>query len=183
LFASGAALAVGAQSVSFAAIADKNVSVVSFPVNPTASSGLGITLTVVAGSTGTVTIVSPIGGVGTFNVTPTGSGIVTLEARQSGPGFVTNWLRQSFNILGPPVITTQPASQTVAVGAAANLSVVANGTAPLTYQWSKNNVAIAGATTRRSPTPARSSPTPAATRSWSRAAWPQQPRARPRSSR
>src|SRR5690348_7920437 len=35
----------------------------------------------------------------------------------------------------PPSITTQPASQMVLVGQAATFSVVATGTAPLTYQW------------------------------------------------
>ena len=34
-----------------------------------------------------------------------------------------------------PSITTQPASQTIASGQTATLSVVATGTAPLTYQW------------------------------------------------
>jgi hypothetical protein len=45
-----------------------------------------------------------------------------------------------------PAIVTQPASQTVAVGQSVTFSVVATGTAPLTYQWFKNGTAIAGAT-------------------------------------
>ncbi|MFM8337383.1 MAG: immunoglobulin domain-containing protein, partial [Opitutaceae bacterium] len=45
-----------------------------------------------------------------------------------------------------PVITTQPASQSVAAGGSATLSVVATGTAPLAYQWRKDGAAIAGAT-------------------------------------
>jgi Immunoglobulin domain/Immunoglobulin I-set domain len=51
-------------------------------------------------------------------------------------------------------ITTQPASQTVTVGATATFSVVASGTPPLTYQWSKNAVAISGATSASYTTPA-----------------------------
>src|SRR6266404_1917481 len=39
----------------------------------------------------------------------------------------------------------QPASQTVTAGQTASFSVTATGTAPLTYQWKKNNVAISGA--------------------------------------
>jgi len=46
----------------------------------------------------------------------------------------------------PPSITTQPAHQTVTVGQTATFSVVAVGTAPLTYQWQKNNANISGAT-------------------------------------
>src|SRR5207248_3351610 len=45
-----------------------------------------------------------------------------------------------------PSVTMQPASQTVTAGQTASFSVAATGTAPLTYQWKKNNVAISGAT-------------------------------------
>jgi alpha-tubulin suppressor-like RCC1 family protein len=44
-----------------------------------------------------------------------------------------------------PVITTQPASQTVVAGQTVTFSVVATGTG-LTYQWSRAGVQIAGAT-------------------------------------
>ncbi len=45
-----------------------------------------------------------------------------------------------------PVITTQPGSLTVAVGASATFNVVATGTAPLTYQWFKGDAVISSAT-------------------------------------
>lgn len=45
-----------------------------------------------------------------------------------------------------PTITTQPASQTVAPGASATFSVVATGSTPLSYQWSKDGSPISGAT-------------------------------------
>ena len=45
-----------------------------------------------------------------------------------------------------PSITTQPSNQTVTVGSAATFSVVASGTAPLTYQWQKGTTPITGAT-------------------------------------
>ncbi len=48
-----------------------------------------------------------------------------------------------------PVITTQPASQTVNAGQTANFAVVATGSAPLTYQWRRNGSDIAGATGQR----------------------------------
>jgi alpha-tubulin suppressor-like RCC1 family protein len=46
----------------------------------------------------------------------------------------------------PVSITTQPAALTVNPNASATFSVVATGTAPITYQWRKNNANIAGAT-------------------------------------
>jgi hypothetical protein len=53
-----------------------------------------------------------------------------------------------------PSITTQPKSQTVTAGQTASFSVAAAGTAPLAYQWRKNNVAISGATSPSYTTPA-----------------------------
>jgi hypothetical protein len=53
-----------------------------------------------------------------------------------------------------PSITTQPANQTVTAGQMAAFSVVAAGTAPLTYQWQKNNANISGATSASYMTPA-----------------------------
>src|SRR5204862_7680990 len=53
-----------------------------------------------------------------------------------------------------PSITTQPANQTVTTGQMATFTVVAAGTAPLTYQWKKNGTAISGATSSSYTTPA-----------------------------
>ena len=47
---------------------------------------------------------------------------------------------------GTPQITTQPASQTVALGTTASFSVVATGTAPLSYQWQLNGQNLVGNT-------------------------------------
>ena len=44
-----------------------------------------------------------------------------------------------------PSITTQPANQTVVAGQTATFTVVATGTAPLSYQWQKNGANITGA--------------------------------------
>jgi hypothetical protein len=53
----------------------------------------------------------------------------------------------------PPSITTEPLSQTVNVGQTATFTVVATGTAPLSYQWQKNGANIAGATSASYTTP------------------------------
>ena len=46
----------------------------------------------------------------------------------------------------PPQITTQPQSQTRAVGQSATFTVAASGAAPLSFQWQRNGANIAGAT-------------------------------------
>jgi hypothetical protein len=53
-----------------------------------------------------------------------------------------------------PTITTQPTNQTVTAGQTATFSVVATGTAPLSYQWKQNGVNIGGATSSTYTTPA-----------------------------
>ena len=55
-----------------------------------------------------------------------------------------------------PSITTQPANQSVSAGQTATFTVVASGTAPLSYQWQKGGVAISGATSASYTTPATS---------------------------
>jgi hypothetical protein len=66
------------------------------------------------------------------SVLPSGNSIGSLgpwdqEAVQTGYG--------SGPVCNAPSITTQPQSQSIASGSQANLSVVASGTATLTYQW------------------------------------------------
>jgi alpha-tubulin suppressor-like RCC1 family protein len=46
-----------------------------------------------------------------------------------------------------PSITSQPADASVTSGQSASFTVTAAGTAPMTFQWRRNGVAIAGATT------------------------------------
>ncbi len=58
----------------------------------------------------------------------------------------------------PPVITSQPASQTIAVGQTATLTVVASGPAPLSYQWYQG---VSGATSMPVGTNASAFTTPA----------------------
>jgi len=48
----------------------------------------------------------------------------------------------------PPMITGQPANQTVPTGATVTFSINASGTAPLDYQWQVNNSNIGGQTNR-----------------------------------
>ena len=77
-----------------------------------------------SGSTFSVTISNSAGSVTSNNA--------TLTVNQAGPQV--------------PTITTQPANQTVNAGQTATFSVLANGTAPLSYQWKLNGSNITGAT-------------------------------------
>jgi alpha-tubulin suppressor-like RCC1 family protein len=49
-------------------------------------------------------------------------------------------------VLVPPSIATQPAGCTNVVGTTANFNIVADGTAPLTYQWQSNGTNLIDAT-------------------------------------
>ena len=53
-----------------------------------------------------------------------------------------------------PTITTEPQAQNVLAGATATFGVVANGSAPLGFQWRKNSANISGATSASYVTPA-----------------------------
>ncbi len=52
-----------------------------------------------------------------------------------------------------PTISVQPTDQNVPLGQAATFSVTAMGSAPLSYQWNKNSMPIAGATASSYTTP------------------------------
>lgn len=52
-----------------------------------------------------------------------------------------------------PSITTQPVNESVTAGQTATFSVATTGSAPLTYQWMKNGVAISGANSSNYSTP------------------------------
>lgn len=56
-----------------------------------------------------------------------------------------------------PVITTQPANETVTAGQQATFSVVASGTPTPAYQWQRNSAAVSGATGASYTTPVTTS--------------------------
>jgi hypothetical protein len=55
----------------------------------------------------------------------------------------------ALSVMSPPAITSQPVSLIVTQGQSATFTVAAGGNGPLQYQWSKNGVVIAGATSTR----------------------------------
>jgi len=74
----------------------------------------------------------------------TDEGVYSVRLTNAGGSITSS--NATLTVLSPPSITTPPQSQTVAQGLNATFSVVASGTAPLSYQWSFNGTAITGAT-------------------------------------
>ncbi|MGH7969373.1 MAG: immunoglobulin domain-containing protein, partial [Limisphaerales bacterium] len=88
---------------------------------------------------------------GRIGGTPTWAGIsnITISAwENSGNRGASVSALFVFTVTGnsPPSITTQPQSQTVYAGNPATFTVVASGTAPLSYQWRFQAASISGAT-------------------------------------
>ena len=78
------------------------------------------------------------------NVALTAGGDFTVLILNSG-GFVASVAATLTVQPAPPGIATQPGSRTVSEGTNVSFTVVATGTAPLSYQWKSNAVPIAGA--------------------------------------
>ncbi|HZZ18852.1 MAG TPA: immunoglobulin domain-containing protein, partial [Opitutaceae bacterium] len=91
---------------------------------------------VIAGATGSHLTISDadLANVGTYTVTVS-----------NAAGSVTS-TSATLLLSGPPVIVMQPLAQEVAEGASTSFSVTAEGSTPLTYQWSLNGNPIPGAT-------------------------------------
>ena len=70
------------------------------------------------------------------------------DCSDSGGGQDLYWQTLDMQYTAPnsPIITSQPANQTVSVGGTATFSVGASGSAPLSYFWKRGGSFIAGAT-------------------------------------
>jgi hypothetical protein len=136
------------------------------PANQTVTAGQTVTFTVVAGGTAPLSYqwqkngVSIAGATSSSYTTPatttadSGSSFTVVVSNSAGT--VTSAAATLTVNAAPvaPTITTQPANQTVTAGQTVTFTVVAGGTAPLSYQWQKNGVNIAGATSSSYTTPA-----------------------------
>ncbi len=78
------------------------------------------------------------------NAQPANAGVYSVVITNS-LGSVTS-ADSALTVLTPPVISTQPVSQTVSIGATVTFTVAASGGGGVTYQWRYNGVNIAGAT-------------------------------------
>jgi hypothetical protein len=134
---------------------------ISGTISPTAGGG-GATValsgatsaTTTANSVGVYTFTGLVGG--SYTITPGNTGYTFTPASQSVTLSTVNVTGVNFTgnaAAVAPTITTQPVSQTVTAGQTASFAVLATGTAPLSYQWQKSGVNIAGATAASYTTP------------------------------
>lgn len=137
-------------------------SIVTQPANKTVTSGQSATFSVTA--TGTAPLAyqwkkngSPISGATstsyTIPATPASDNNAQFTVTVSNSVSSATSNAATLTVEVPPTITTQPASQTVAVGQTARFSVTASGTGTLTYQWNKNGGVIGGANSASYTTP------------------------------
>ena len=139
---------------------------ISGTISP-AAGGSGATLTL-SGAASTTTTADSVGNYtftglanGTYTVAPSHAGFTFTPSSQSTTVNGANVTGVNFTDNAAPVapaITTQPTSQTVTAGQTATFTVVAAGTAPLSYQWQKNGANIAGASSASYTTPGTSAP-------------------------
>ena len=101
------------------------------------------------GSGGFVLASSPAVGAGPSSITATDvnrDGKLDLISANYNAGTLSVVLNTSTFPATPPLITSQPKSQTIVEGTSASLTVTAMGSAPLSYQWQSYGTDISGAT-------------------------------------
>ncbi len=127
------------------------------PASQTVTTGSSVTFSVVASGTAPLTYQWKLGGTAISGATAASYTIASAQSANAGSYTVTvsnsagsatsNAATLTVSSTATaPTITTQPASQTVTAGSSVTFSVVASGTATLTYQWKLGGTAISGAT-------------------------------------
>lgn len=129
-------------------------SITTQPSNVTVVAGSPFSLTVQASGTAPLSYQWFKGGTSIAGATSATYSVASAVANSAGSytvrvtniaGNVTS-TAAIVTVQTPPTITTQPANLSLVTGTSGSLTVQAAGTAPLSYQWSKGGVAIAGAT-------------------------------------
>ena len=130
-------------------------SITTQPASQTVSAGSNVTFSVVAAGTsplsyqwkknGTNITGATSSSLALANVQSADAASYTVTVSNSAGSVTSSAATLTVNAMAP-TIATQPSSQTVSVGGTATFSVVASGTAPLSYQWAKGGTSISGAT-------------------------------------
>jgi len=141
--------AKGTLTLTNAGGANLLISLISVVGNAFGISGITTPSTIAPGGSATLSV--------SFSPTTVGndSGSITITSNDpQNPTTIITLTGTATSAPIAPTITTQPVNQTVTAGQTATFTVVAAGTAPLSYQWQKNGVNIAGATAASYTTPA-----------------------------
>ena len=130
--------------------------VIGQPTNQTVIQGANVALNVVVSSTSLTPSyqwffnANPLAGatntsLAILNIQTNNAGIYSVAITNSLGGVTSS--NALLTVQTPPSIATQPANQTTSLGGTAAFTVVATGTAPLSYQWYFNGTnQLAGAT-------------------------------------
>ena len=132
-------------------------SILTNPISNTVTAGSSHTFSVVSSGSATLTYQwrkngSSISGAtsSTYSISSTSTsdaGSYTVVVTNSAGSATSNAATLTVTAAATaPTITTQPSSRSVTSGSAASFSVVASGTATLTFQWKKDGSSISGAT-------------------------------------
>jgi hypothetical protein len=129
-------------------------SITTQPSNLTICEGNSALFSVTASSTGTIAYQWKKNGAAISGATTASLSISSAKLSDAGSYSVdvtnscgtTSSKSASLTVNRLPLITTQPQSKVVQRRQSVLLSVIADGTKPLTYQWKKNGAAISGAT-------------------------------------
>ncbi len=132
-------------------------SITTQPVSQTVTAGANVSFTVVATGTAPLSYQWKLNGVNVSGGTSATLNLTSVTTGQAGSYTctVTNTAGSVSSSAATltvnaaavaPSITTQPVSQTVTAGANVSFTVVATGTAPLSYQWKLNGVNVSGGT-------------------------------------
>ncbi|MBK8476249.1 MAG: hypothetical protein IPL39_08000, partial [Opitutaceae bacterium] len=115
------------------------------PLARTIASGETAGLSVVATGTAPLTYqwyigisgdtAQPVAGATSASFSPVVTGTTSYWVRVTNAAGAASSTTAVITIASAPTITTQPLPKTINSGQTASLSVVATGTAPLTYQW------------------------------------------------
>ena len=127
------------QTISFGVLPPKRVGDPAFVLNATTSSGLPVSY---------ASDNSAVATVGGNTVTIIGVGSAVITASQPGDAIFSaaNNVTRTLLVGVAPSITSPPTALTAFATSNASFTVTAGGTAPLSYQWSREGVELVGAT-------------------------------------
>lgn len=146
----------GYQTGTFTMVAPTAPSISTHPQSQTITVGSSVTFSVSASGSGTLSYQWRKNGSSVSGAKGSSYTISNVQTADAGPydvvvsNFVGTATSSSATLTVvdqvAPNITVQPVSQTVFAGQTVNFTVIATGTAPLTYQWRKDGTNLVGAT-------------------------------------